>query len=168
MHHSIRYLWLVLLLFNASLSVGQSNRFSVKKPMLTLTNPVSGITITFHDPAFTDNPLSRSVWRQLTVRIRDSTYTLKLKPTEGYLMNKPNRLWSPDGRYVSLYYLYNVHSKDDYSRQVLTFLDAEVGETVEFTTKDGDSLSELGSFSTWVAGKPHTVRTNTGKEAQPD
>ena len=138
--------------------------------MITLTNPVSGIKLTFHHPAFVETPLKNSAWTEITVQTKDDTFTVKAPEQTGYMINSDNnfnQFWSPDGKYISLYRVYGIISKEKFSGMAITFLALLYGEVVEFTAKEGKSVT-TDNFSGWAKGKPHSALAGKYGEAEPE
>ena len=62
--------WLVFFLLTSPSLPGQARHAGPKKkkPMLTLTNLVSGIKVVFHDPAFiSDRSFKDSAWKKMSI-----------------------------------------------------------------------------------------------------
>lgn len=156
----LSFLLTILLLAGGPLR-GQKSPVRPKntKPMITLTNPVSGIKLTFHKPAFIETPLSNSAWTEVIVQTKDDTFTMEAPDETGYLINDDDnfgQFWSPDGRYISLYRVYGIISKEQFSGMALLFMALEDGEPVAFTSKKGITVT-TDNFGGWAKGKPHAA-----------
>lgn len=155
-------------------ALGQKNNVPTKNStfMITLTNPVSGIKVTFHAPAFVEAPLRESAWTKLTIHTPDDTFTIETPAQEGYMINSnDDAIWSPDGKYMSLYRVYSIRSKDSFSGMAIAFLDLELGERISFLTKNRLAVT-TDNFQGWMKTKPHTALKRTAvtgkfEEAEP-
>ncbi len=139
-------------------------------PTITLTNPVSGIKLTFHNPAFVETPVNNSAWKELTIHTKDDTFTIKAPDQTGYMINNASnfrQFWSPDGQYISLYRVYGIVSKEKFSGMALMFMALSYGEAVDFTTRTGTSIT-TDNFAGWAKGKPHTALAGKYGEADPE
>lgn len=151
------------------LAQAPKTRPQTKKTMITLTNPVSGIKLTFRKPAFLDTPVNKSVWTEIVVQTKDDSFTVTAPDQTGYLINDDDnyqRFWSPDGHYISLYRVYGILSKTQFSGMAITFIALEYGETVDFASKKGTTIT-TDNFTGWAKGKPHTALAGKADEAEP-
>lgn len=154
-------LLLIVLLLNVSLSLGQSRRVPAKKakPMLTLTHPISGIKVVFHDPVFINDALDESAWKRISIYLPGEAQpkTMQAQTASGYMLNgNSERRWSPDGRYMSVWDTYNITGKNEFTGQRIIFVSLKHGAEAGFFTKEGYAVS-TDSFRGWVKGKPHVM-----------
>lgn len=154
-------LLLLIVLLNAVPSLGQSRRLPAKKakPMLTLTNPISGIKVVFDDPAFIDDDLDESAWKRIRIYLPGETQPkiLRTESTSGYMLNDdPEEQWSPDGTYMSVWDTYNITGKNEFTGQRIVFVSLKHGVEAGFSTKEGRYVS-TDNFRGWVKGKPHVM-----------
>lgn len=154
-------LLLVVLVWHNSPLLAQSRHRAAKKPrtMLTLTNPVSGIKVIFHDPAFINQPFHDSAWQKLSIYLPGQSKPLTMRAEEGsgYMINSDNEeQWSPDGKYMTVWDTYGILDKDHFSGQRIIFVNLELGSNTGFWTRKGSPVT-TDSFRGWVKGKPHVA-----------
>lgn len=134
------------------------------KKMVTFKNKISNIEVKFRQPLYINYPLEESSWTEIEVNLSNDHFVIKANEAESAFMinDEIEKFWSLDGKFISVYKISNVSSKDDFNNMRIVFLDLETGEEVVFKTKSNKYV-DTDNFYMWSKEKPHTILITTTK-----